>query len=89
MKETIKVVCYKSKTLSNGEHPIMVCVSKDGKRKYQSLGISIKEELWDFKKNGPNAERFTVAITYTDYDIILILKSNRDEYSCRMRGISN
>lgn len=67
MKETIKVVCYKSKTLSNGEHPIMVCVSKDGKRKYQSLGISIKEELWDFKKSlpkpkCPNRDKITLII---------------------------
>lgn len=38
---------------------------------------------------GPNAEKFTVAITYTDYDVILVLKSNGDEYSYRMRGISN
>ena len=42
MSETIKVLCYKSKTLSNGEHPLMLCVCKDRKRKFQSLGISIK-----------------------------------------------
>ncbi len=30
MTETIKVLCYKSKTLSNGEHPLMLCVCKDG-----------------------------------------------------------
>ncbi|WP_418816355.1 Arm DNA-binding domain-containing protein, partial [Phocaeicola sp.] len=23
-------MCYKSKTLSNGEHPLMLCVCKDG-----------------------------------------------------------
>lgn len=56
MSETIKVLCYKSKTLSNGEHPLMVCVCKNGKRKYQSLGISIKEEQWDFKNNQPKAK---------------------------------
>lgn len=54
MSETIKVLCYKSKTLSNGEHPLMLCVCKDNKRKYQSLGISIKAEQWDFKNNCPN-----------------------------------
>ena len=53
MSETIKVLCYKSKTLSNGEHPLMLCVCKDRKRKFQSLGISIKAELWDFKTNQP------------------------------------
>ena len=51
MSETIKVLCYKSKTFSNGERPLMVCVCKDGKRKYQSLGISIKAEQRDFKTN--------------------------------------
>ena len=54
MSGTIKVLCYKSKTLSNGEHPLMLCVCKDNKRKYQSLGISIKAEQWDFKNNRPN-----------------------------------
>ena len=42
MSETIKVLCYKSKTLSDGKHPLMLCVCKDKKRKYQSLGISIR-----------------------------------------------
>ena len=51
MSETIKVLCYKSKTLSNGEHPLMLCVCKDGKRKYQSLGISINARHWNFKAN--------------------------------------
>ena len=41
MDATISVVCYKSKTLSNGEHPLMLRISKDGKKKYQSLGISV------------------------------------------------
>lgn len=54
MGETIKVLCYKSKTLSNGEHPLMLCVCKDRKRKFQSLGISVKAENWDFKRNEPN-----------------------------------
>ena len=68
MSETIKVLCYKSKTLSNGEHPLMLCVCKDRKRKFQSLGISIKAELWDFKTNQPkdkcpNRERIAVLIS--------------------------
>ena len=56
MSETIKVLCYKSKTLSNGEHPLMLCVCKDRKRKFQSLGLSIKAEQWDFKTNQPKAK---------------------------------
>lgn len=31
----------------------MVQISKDGKRKYQSLGISIDSKFWDFTKNKP------------------------------------
>ena len=34
----------------------MVCVCKDGKREYQSLGLSIKMEQWDFKTNQPKAK---------------------------------
>ena len=33
----ITVVCYKSKTLKNGESPLMLRICKDGKKKYQSL----------------------------------------------------
>ena len=56
MSETVKVVCYKYKTLSNGESPLMIRVCKNGKKKYQSLGISIKVEQWDFKANQPKAK---------------------------------
>lgn len=53
MNACISVVCYKSKTLSNGENPLMLQVSKGGKRKYQSLGISILPRYWDFTRNKP------------------------------------
>ena len=54
MSETVNVLCYKSKTLRDGSHPLMVRVCKDGKKKYQSLGISILPCHWDFKRNEPN-----------------------------------
>ena len=53
MNATITVVCYKSKTLSNGEHPLMLRICKDGKKKYQSLGVSIKANQWDFARERP------------------------------------
>src|SRR5665647_623638 len=53
MNASISVVCYKSKTLSNGENPLMIQVSKNGKRKYQSLGLSVNHHNWDFTKNKP------------------------------------
>jgi hypothetical protein len=33
MPATVNVLCYKSKTLANGEHPLMIRVCKDGKKK--------------------------------------------------------
>ena len=61
MSTTIKVICYKSKKLSNDEHPLMLRVTKDRKRKYVSLGISVHPKHWDFDKealkpNCPNKD---------------------------------
>ena len=50
---TIKIICYKQKTLANGENPLMIRISKDGKRKYKSIGISIQPQYWNFTKNAP------------------------------------
>jgi len=50
---SIKVVLYTSKTLNNGEHPIMLRVIKDRKPKYLSLHISCPKELWDDENNLP------------------------------------
>jgi hypothetical protein len=53
MNGTINIICYKSKKLSNGQHPLMVRVCKNDKVKYQSIGISVNSEQWDFQKNRP------------------------------------
>jgi site-specific recombinase XerD len=53
MNASISIVLYKSKTLANGENPLMLQVSKDGKRKYKSLGLSVNQKFWDFNKNRP------------------------------------
>ncbi|MDL2297403.1 site-specific integrase [Bacteroidales bacterium OttesenSCG-928-B11] len=53
MNAGINILCYKSKTLSNGEHPLMIRVCKDGKKKYLSLGISVLPQFWDFEKSKP------------------------------------
>ena len=49
----IAVILYKSKTLSNGEHPLMLRVTQNRKRKYHSLGKSCQEKFWDSKNNRP------------------------------------
>ncbi len=61
MNTTVNVLCYKSKILANGEHPLMIRVCKDGKKKYKSLGVSVLPQYWDFtkekpKRNCPNRE---------------------------------
>lgn len=47
------IVLFKSKTLKNGEHPIMVRIIKDRQTKYLAVGHSCSQELWDMKKEMP------------------------------------
>lgn len=89
MDATISVVCYKYKTLSNGEHPLMLRISKDGKKKYQSLGISVNPKFWDFQKNKPkpkcpNLEYLQKIILDKKLELqkkMLEIKSDQKEYS--------
>lgn len=53
MNATVNVVLFKSKTLANGEHPLMLRICKDNKKKYKSLKISLDAKYWDFDKNSP------------------------------------
>ena len=51
---TVEIVCYKYTPLKNGELPLKVRICKDRKSRYVSLGISVKSQHWDFKRNKPN-----------------------------------
>ncbi|NDW08227.1 site-specific integrase [Dysgonomonas sp. 520] len=53
MNTTVNAVLFKSKTLSNGAHPLMIRICQNNKKKYKSLGISIHAQYWDFEKNKP------------------------------------
>lgn len=53
MNASISIICYKYKTLSNGQCALMLRITKDRKSKYQSLGISVHPQFWDFTKNQP------------------------------------
>lgn len=55
MEATISVICFKSKTLANGEHPLMLRITKDRKRSMKSLNLSVLPRHWDFKKNEPKS----------------------------------
>ncbi|NLE64107.1 MAG: site-specific integrase, partial [Bacteroidales bacterium] len=66
----INIVCYRQKILANGENPLMIRVSKNGKKKYKSIGISILPQYWDFiqnkpKRNCPNKEMIQKIINET------------------------
>lgn len=53
MSLSVKVVLFKSKTLSNGEHPIMLRIIKDRKTKYINLKHNCHPDFWDEKNNLP------------------------------------
>ena len=53
MNATVNIVCYRPKTLKNGEHPLMIRVTKNRKVKYKSLGLSVHPDHWDFEKSRP------------------------------------
>ena len=89
MSETVNVICYKSKTLANGENPLMLRICKDRKVKYQSLGISVNPDDWDFKKhrpkvNTPNEDLIQKIILDKELEFrrqILELKAEEKEFT--------
>lgn len=48
---SIDVILYKSKVLANGEHPLMIRVTRHRKVRYKSLGLSCSPKHWNFAKN--------------------------------------
>ena len=53
MNASVSVICYRHKMLANGESPIMLRITKDGKRTMRSLGVSVNPAYWDFNKKEP------------------------------------
>ena len=53
MSIKVSVICFKSKVLSNGEHPLMLRITESKKRVMKSLGISVNPKHWDFNKEEP------------------------------------
>lgn len=47
MDANIGIICFKSKVLANGEHPLMLRISQGKLRYFKSLGISIKASCWN------------------------------------------
>ena len=79
MNTSVTVVCYKYKTLSNGESPLMLQICRDGKRKFKSIGVSMDKNHWDFPKhrpkpNCPNGELIQkiILVKITDMGTVLM-----------------
>ncbi len=51
----VKVVLFTSKVLLNGEHPIMLRITKNRIRKYISIGINCPLKYWDKVKEVPKS----------------------------------
>lgn len=49
----VKVMLYTSKTLADGSHPLRLRITKDGDRKYISIGESSPLSYWDVEKEAP------------------------------------
>ena len=50
---SVEVICYKVRPLRDSTYPLMLRLTQHRKRKYVSLGVSVLEKDWDFKKNQP------------------------------------
>ena len=75
---SVEAICFNYRPKKDNTYPIMLRLTKSGKRKYVSLGVSVKEEHWDFKKNTPKRN-------CPDRDFILaIIEKRVAEYRARI-----
>jgi site-specific recombinase XerD len=50
----VKIVLYRSKTLADKSHPVMLVITVNGRRKYASLNRMIHGQYWDDKRQNVN-----------------------------------
>ena len=89
LNTSVEVICYKSKRLRDGTFPLMLRITKAGKRKYVALGVSVEERHWDFEKNKPKRncpdkeliEKLIVAKETEYKETALELLANRREFT--------
>lgn len=48
---TVRIVYFTSKTLADGSHPLLVCITKDRKRKYIATGLALLPKYWNTEKS--------------------------------------
>jgi integrase len=81
---TVKVLLRTSKTLKNGEHPIVIRITKDRKTKFIFTGLSCQIDLWDErtgkpKKKHPNKLELEVYIDKQRFDAQKLLLGMENE----------
>ncbi len=75
---SVEAICFNYRPKKDNTYPIMLRLTKSGKRKYVSLGVSVKEENWDFNKNIPKRN-------CPDRDLILsIIEKRTAEYRAQI-----
>lgn len=73
MKATITAVLYTSKKLANGEHPVMLRVSYNGKRSYKATGVACNKKYWNEKKE-------VISKGYPNYEVLnTIIQQKKNE----------
>ena len=50
---SVEAICLNYRPKKDNTYPLMLRLTKSGKRKYVSLGLSVEERFWDFKKSTP------------------------------------
>ena len=90
MKTSVSVVCYRCKVLANGESPLMLRISKEGRRTMKSLAASGSIlKFWNFdtnqpKPNCPNRQLIRqIVLEYeTEYNGKILTKEiNEEEFT--------
>ena len=79
---TVSVILYNSKTLSNGEQPLMLRLAQKASRKLKSLGLSCHPKYWNYKKNHPNREKLETIIKKELAQVQRKILEVRDKESC-------
>lgn len=89
------VILYKQKTLSNGEHPLMLVLRDRDRIKRLSLHVSLPEDRWNFKKNAfrpyPIHENMSEEqigeINAKNAEITKLIKDTEAEYAEKIRKL--
>ena len=78
----VKVVLFTSKELLNGEHPVMIRITKNRVRKYISIGINCSLKYWDKAKELPKSNHPKRA------EIIALINKFEKEFSDKIQEFS-